>query len=652
MSGKLHCPFLGNVVYSSLNGRNSGNRLYLDRGKCARRVSHKCKCEKNQNDWIMQAVRFSHFCGKNVELLRKSIGSRNGLVVRCVKEPFVRSKALVKSLEPLWKEGLLLVRCSIIMAVVSGVCLLVWYGQIKAKSFIETKLLPSVCSMLSEYIQRDIDFGKVRRVSPLSITLESCSIGPHSEEFSCGEVHTMKLRVHPFASLRRGKIVIDAVLSHPTVLIAQKKDFSWLGLPSSEGGGLQRHFSTEEGIDYRTKTRRLAREEATDRWYRDRDGMARDAAVVGYIVSENSSCQLEDEALREASHSTKLAISENFKCMDDKMHWGDHHCMDTGVDYDMKHAELERSFGVKIPGSGLRFWSKAIKGPKKHKFKKVNGSDMSVAGVTAKRRILERSAFAAQAYFQGLVQGKSDEPSQTSANDDVLNFDNILVKSEGDTSAGTYSDVTSHQDRLLADNLNGKQQEDAKVHHLTANKIVHGLLNEFDFIRDPFLMTVGRLSGVRKVRDNLLSAPSIVGTETNSCSVKGEDWVGGDVNKCMDNNSPESQGVCASQISTSINSEPQDAMFHSISIWPLDLKSSLLSFWGNVRELLSTFLAPFKELKSGVAPNVEDVVAELVDGVYIVQNEGIVKMLPFVLDSVHFKGGTLMLLAYGDREPR
>lgn len=652
MSGKLHSPFLGNVVYSSLNGRNTGNCLYLDRGKYARRVSRKCKCEKNQNDWITQAVRFSHFCGKNVELLRKSIGSRNGLVVSCVKEPFVRSKALVKSLEPLWKEGLLLVRCSILTAVLSGVCLLVWYGQRKAKSFIEAKLLPSVCSMLSEYIQRDIDFGKVRRVSPLSITLESCSIGPHGEEFSCGEVHTMKLRVRPFASLRRGKIVIDAVLSHPTVLIAQKKDFSWLGLPSSEGGGLQRHFSTEEGIDYRTKTRRLAREEATDRWYRDRDDMAREAAVVGYIVSENSSTQLKDEGLQEAIHSTELAISENFKCMDDKMHWRDHHCMDTGVDYDMKHAELEKSFGVKIPGSGLKFWSKVIKGPKKHKFKKANGSDMSVGGVTAKRRILERSAFAAQAYFEGLVQAKSDEPAQTSSNDDVLNFDNILVKCEGDTSAGTYSDVTSNQDQLLADNLNGKQREDAKIHHLTANKNVHGLLNEFDFIRDPFLMTVGRLSGVRKISGNLLSAPNIVGTETNSCSVKGEDLVGGDVNKCMDDNSPESQAVRASEISTSISAEPRDTMFDSISIWPLGLKSSLLSFWGNVRELLSNFFAPFKELKSCVAPNVEDVVAELVDEVYIVHNEGIEKMLPVTLDSVHFKGGTLMLLSYGDMEPR
>ena len=53
-----------------------------------------------------------------------------------------------------------------------------------------------------------------------------------------------------------------------------------------------------------------------------------------------------------------------------------------------------------------------------------------------------------------------------------------------------------------------------------------------------------------------------------------------------------------------------------------------------------------------MGPKVEDLAAELVDGVDVVQTEGIEKIIPITLDSVHFKGGTLMLLAYGDREPR
>ncbi|KAJ1405877.1 hypothetical protein SESBI_25530 [Sesbania bispinosa] len=165
--------------------------------------------------------------------------------------------------------------------------MLVSYGQNKAKGFIETNLLPSVCSAISEYIQRDLVFGKVRGVSPLSITLESCSFGPHKEEFSCGEAPTVKLRLRPFASLRRGKLVIDAVLSHPSVLVVQKKDYTWLGIPFSEGGR-EKHFSTKEGIDHWTRTMRLAREEGIARWERERDDGAREAAEVVYFVPELS----------------------------------------------------------------------------------------------------------------------------------------------------------------------------------------------------------------------------------------------------------------------------------------------------------------------------------------------------------------------------
>ena len=156
-------------------------------------------------------------------------------MVKSVKEPFTRNKILVRSLSTVWEEGLLLFRCSVFCAVISGVCLLLWYGQRKAKTLVEAKLLPSVCTALSDYIQRDIQFGKVRRISPLSITLESCSIGPHKEEFSCAQVQTLKLRFHPFSSLRRGKIVVDAVLSNPTLLVAQKRNYTWLGIPFTDG---------------------------------------------------------------------------------------------------------------------------------------------------------------------------------------------------------------------------------------------------------------------------------------------------------------------------------------------------------------------------------------------------------------------------------
>lgn len=588
MTLRLHCPFLGVPLNgSSSNGRKVGSFIYLDGGQSGKRRprSRRCLCAK-QNHWITQMVRFSQFCGQNVELLKTTFGSRYGIKVQCVEERLTRSKALVSTLSPLWKEGLFFVRCSVFIAVISGVCLLVWYGQAKAKGFIEAKLLPSVCSSLSDYIQREIDFGKVRSISPLGITLESCSVGPHNEEFSCGEVPTMKIRLRPFTSLRRGKIVVDAVLSHPSVLVAQKKDYSWLGIPSA-GDASQRRLSTEEGIDYRTKTRRIAREEAATRWARERDEAAKNAAEMGYIVSEKGNSQFTGDVLKESdSHLVEFTSLDSFLCMDENMHLRDHHCLDTGVDYNMKHADLEKSFGVKVPGSGLKFWSKVIQGPKRHNFKKkANGSDILASSITAKRRILGRSAIAATAYFQGLSSGKSSESSESSGGYDVTNLDTLLVKKEVESNAGT-------------------------------------------------------------------SITSVAGTSAN-CSKEREDLEGDVVHGRTNDEIFESQEGLTSPNSTNMQLDAWLSTNRPVLIWPLSLKSSLPTFSRNLKELLSCFFyGPIQKLTSGMGPRVEDIVAELVDGVDTVQAEGIEKMLPVTLDSVYFKGGTLMLLAYGDKEPR
>ncbi|KAL1167322.1 hypothetical protein V6Z11_A05G011300 [Gossypium hirsutum] len=650
MSLKLNSPFLGTPLGSCLNGRRSnGDCIVFDRGKLFRRVIRKRVSAEKQNDWITRAIRFSHFCGKNIELFRKTIGLRNGFVANGFKEPFTGSKALVSSLSPSWKEGLLLVRCSVLAAVMSGVCLLVWYGQKKAKSFVEAKLLPSVCSVLSEYIQREIDVGKVRGVSPLSITLEACSIGPHSEEFSCGEVPSMKIRVRPFASLRRGKIVIDAVLSHPSVLIAQKKDFTWLGIPISEDS-LKKHLSTEEGIDYRTKSRRIAREEAASRWDRERDYDARKAAEMGYIVSERGSDQSKDDTVKEIGPSAEITSFKSFSCMDEKMHWRDHHCVDTSVDYDTNHAELEKSFGVKIPGSGLILWPKVIKGPKRSQLKrKFNRSDTSSAGVAAKRRILERSASAALAYFLGLSLKDSGDYSEASGSYDLSILNTLLVKNGDDSGAGTSVDISTAEGSFLSYNLYGEQCEKTE-NRCTNNNVTFGNLN---FLRDPFLMTVERLSGFTKVCENFPYDGNTAGdAKTMGSKVGGGDLFYNVVNRNMDENASESERSHASP-STSIKSDPTPLPYHSVTFWPLGLNFRLPLFPDNMRKQVSNFVyGSFQKLKFVVAPKIEDIVAELVDGVDVMQTEGIGRTLPVTVDSVHFNGGTLMLLAYGDREPR
>ncbi|XP_050213915.1 protein TIC236, chloroplastic isoform X2 [Mercurialis annua] len=660
LSLHLQSPFHGTPLSAALIARKHtktsfyfGGRKQLLPSLSPRRSFRQCNCSankpnssNNRNNWITRAVKFSNFCGKYVIFLSDAIGSRNGIKVECVSEPFTQSKALVaRSLAPLWKEGLLLVRGSICVAVLSGVCLLVWYGQKKAKSYVEAKLLPSVCSVLSDYIQREIDFGKVRGVSPLSITLESCSIGPHAEEFSCGEVATMKLRLCPFASLRRGKIVIDAVLSHPSLLIVQKKDYSWLGLPSSDGG-LERHLSTEDGIDYRTKARRISREEAAARWAGERDNHAKEAAEKGYVAPERYSSLSENFVSKEdLTRSINITNYESFLCMDEKMHWTDHHCMDTGLDYDMKHADLEKSFGVKFPGSGLKFWSSMIEGPKRRIFKrKANGADISAAGVNAKRRILERSASAASAYFHGLSSGKDNQPSQPSHDNPLMNLDTLLGQSHTANTADINNFESSGEECLTANSQDEEHYKNFAIWSSTVNQHYNSHTYDFNLMRNPFFGTLYRLIEIAKVVENFPSIRKVAG-DAKTDSVKSDN-----LSRYMDAHSPEIENSNASEDSSPEKLEPGPATSHPV---PTSNLSSSTSFPRHIRESLHQFFTgPIQNLKSGVGTKVEDIFAELVDGVDLLQTEGIEKMLPILLDSVHFKGGTLMLLAYGDREPR
>ncbi|KAK3027022.1 hypothetical protein RJ639_041177 [Escallonia herrerae] len=706
MSIKLDNPFLGIPLQCSINGRkNNGNSIYLrNQVKIPRRGCQTCIiCCGKKDDWIAHGVRFSHFCGTNVELLWKNLGLRSGFMVKCVKEPFVRSKALVRSLTPVWEEGLLLFRCSVFCAVISGICLLVWYGQSKAKSFMEAKLLPSVCAALSDYIEREIDFGRVRRISPLSITLESCSIGPHSEEFSCGDVPAVKLRVLPFTSLRRGKIVVDAVLSNPTVLVVQKKDYTWLGLPFSEES-LQRHLSTEEGIDHRTKTRRVAREEAARQMSRERDNAAKDAAEMGYIVSDGGSGQSEaNDILKEgAGPPTGLAISESVFAMDERLHWRDHHCMDAGVEYDMKHADLEKSFGVNIPVSGVKFWSKIIPGPIRHKFKrKANGRDTSATTITAKRKILERSASAAHAYFVGLSKRSFYESTRSLGDYNVVKLEGISSSSE-DNPNGSEEHTPAEKQRgapsVLGDQIaeNGNRDVDdtgipgmgvSKVKNHTKDtfpckedsgifkplpegKHIRDQIISLSFLQNPFVLALGRVKGGFNYSETFTSTEgaaragkvntgdvSYVNSEVDvvkrdigsrsESSRQGNKMLG-----CLKDTS-KSQGGHTSQGSTFTKLEDSSEENRSFSISPLNQKPGSSSMRRNIGNLWSSFVVgPLQRLQSEVGPKVEDIVAELVDGVDRGQPVGIEKVLPVTLDSVHFKGGTLMLLAYGDKEPR
>ncbi|KAL9679738.1 hypothetical protein QQ045_017604 [Rhodiola kirilowii] len=681
MSAGLYSGFLGFRFQRSINGRGNGGLVHVGGGQ-GKRGFRRCVCEK-QNNWANRRARFLNMCGTNIELLKQKLSSGSGWEAKCVEEPFVRGKDLTRSFAPLWKEGIFLVRCSAFIAVISGVCLMVMYGRARAKSFVEAKLLPSVCSILSEYIQREIDVGKVQKITPLSITLDSCGIGPHAEEFSCGEVPTLKLRLHPFASLRRGKIVIDAVLTNPTVLVVQKKDYTWLGIPSYEDSGVQRHLSTEEGIDYRTKVRRTAREEAAARWETERDNGAAEAAKFGFVINEQPVSSSKADELEGVTCGTNMVTrSDSFICMDERMHWRDHHCMDTGIQYDLKHANLEKSFGIKLPGSGLKFWSKLIAGPSKQKFKRKSYENGASGSVTCKLRVLERSQSAAVKYFLGL-SNRGTESSEFMRDCDSLDFGNfyaVTLEGSSNTEGDKRESLTEkektfeHQEcEIDANNchqevysLPGKKvhrsQNDLKTGPIVYGKMFASQIRSLNIRHDPFVMTLEKLT--KEFRKHV---PSISNVETTikggEVSVRYGD-IETDENGITDMSgssgseepqqmesivmTPDSQKAQIAEGSSYLEQEP----WSRTNCMEPNQRTYLKQCLDTTVEHFSSFVSPaIQKIKSGMSkkahfplqPNQGD--SEL----HLERNQ---RLLPIALDSVCFRGGTLMILAYGDREPR
>ncbi|KAK7311846.1 hypothetical protein RJT34_10254 [Clitoria ternatea] len=555
----MNASFFGVKLCVSLERCNSVQNNHLERRVFPK--SKRCTLSAKHSHLSRQTFGFH---GQNVNLLRKHVVSTCGSRLKCFKE---KEPPFSHYFTPLWKAGLFWLRASVYTVVISGLCLLVWLGRNKAKGFVETNVLPSVCSVISEYIQREIHIGKVVRISPLSVTFESCSFGPRKEEFSCGEAPTVKVRLHPFESMRRGKFVFDAVLSHPCVLVVQKKDYSWLGIPLSSERDIPRRLSTEEGIDHRTRTRRLAREEAAVWQERKRNDTAREAAEMGYFVSEkNCGSSKGGDGLKEiGTHSVGEANSNSFFCKNEGKHG--HRCVDTGVDYDMKHADLEKPFGVKSAGKRLKFWSRIVKGHSKHKLKRrAKRSDISASGVAIKRRVLDRSAFAANAYFRNQSNGKFGQTSSSSGCFHS-NHDMHLVKSEVDKIA---EPVAGGDDNRIDNNQNGTQLRDMGISSPVTNENVNDHSDYLEF-------------------------------------------------------------------ASSLPSQTREGKHE-------DLQSSVHDSTEKNEELMSCFLSGLTErLKSNIGLKFEDIVEEHVNRVDV---------LPVTLDSVHFRGATVMLLSYGDREVR
>lgn len=342
----------------------------------------------------------------------------------------------------------------------------------------------------------------------------------------------VKLRIRPFASLRQGRIVINAFVSQPCLLVSQKKDFSWLGIPPPSEISYKRN-SSEEGIDHRTKSRRVARETASARRVLERDLLAREAAENGYVLPKrgfvvvSSEDLLQDSKTQNWNHFEKS--SENF-CMDQEMHSKDSRIVDGS-----RHADLEKSFGIKARMPISKFWAQLMPDFTRRRFKRKSLDKVfSENSSFSQQMILRRSSLAALRYFKSL-----EKKVESSHGSDL--------------------------DACLAEIMVDKPEKPA---HDSDDNSVHKV-EKFGSL-----------------------------TQSNKL----------------------------------------------VPIWPF-------THIGN-RAHSDGLEDKIEKSKSVMGLSREEISAELAEGLTQTQAEGIEKALPVTVDSVYFTGGTLMLLGYGDQEPR
>lgn len=443
----------------------------------------------------------------------------------------------------------------------------------------------------------------------------------------------MKIRIRPFASLRRGRVVVDALLSDPTALVSQSKDFSWLGIPAPSEGAPKRN-SEEEGIDYRTKTRRLSREEGGEQWNAQRDRAAREAAEMGYIVpsGRSTSQRPADEMLEDDDGPVGTGKSSPPLCADE-MHRKDRH-MDPGIDSSSKHADLEKSFGVKSRIPGLSFWSRMIPNPTKQRRhrRKAHSKVVSDIDNSSHERILRRSARAAVAYFQNIDSGNLDHSSPGPGNNS---------SEGGQTNAGSGKATSNDVSIVSSDTLpkNSGELPPSSSHFLDypgtgKSASAMPIINTHDVYKPRQCSSLhshnkmavrNRLEDLQHGKGNLYQGH--ISEEFASLS---DDNVGPQQEFSFGN-----FGSCT-------------YAYNWASFWPFQLKGPRVRF----NAPYASLGVEIQKFKSRFAIGLGDAPAELVEGVGQIHPGGAQHALPITLDSVYFSGGNLMLLGYGDQEPR
>ncbi|MCO5581693.1 hypothetical protein L7F22_035582 [Adiantum nelumboides] len=582
------------------------------------------------------------------------------------------------------ENSVLLLRGAAFVGSVVLLGMLSLYAQAKAQAHIQKYVLPPVASIVSTYLGRKVELGKVHSVSPLGLTLESCSLGPHENEFSCGELPLVEIRMRPFASIQRRQIVLDAVLLQPNLLVCQKKDWSWLGIPTPTEKSFHRE-SNEEGLDGRTKSRRLFREKMGLRWAKQRDANAKKAAETGYVLRSEVNIE---EILMKARLLDETDLIEkgnqNFlnAYMGEDMH--------QGIEESWPHAVhmgniISNSFQEEFASDNRKALSKSLADCRswvdKHLVSPVPlfkhwSSKSTTRTVESQQRNLESSAAAARNYFEGLshTQGadfkkgaKQPTPEQqkpagiagapSSNIEDDENFDCLELQSTQnldklDASKGLHRNIGSKENKL-ADPLSVKQKENTAVQlNDYGQEDIPAVYVRSDgsIVNQHLSSNTKDTSSVKAVSPENISKYSMLGQmDANTDEKLGEyELDGKSLNAKVYSHKPREAFFIEKPITIagdmanigSSESTQYKTKLQEESWWKRFLRGKNAGIFmekpkfglkGRGKGFMDSLVAQAKSILS-VAP--------------------LQKWLPVNLDTVYVRGGTLMLLAYGDVEPR
>jgi hypothetical protein len=449
----------------------------------------------------------------------------------------------------------------------------------------------------------------------------------------------MKIRVRPFASLRRGKVVIDAVLSKPSSLVAQKKDFSWLGIPGPSEESMKRH-SGEEGIDYRTKMRRLAREKASEQWYEERDKDAWEAAERGYTLRTDQSVSLSTDEMPKVDGPTEIGKSSPPPCADE-MHKKDHH-LATGIDYGLKHSDMEKSFDVKSRIPEINLWTRLISSPSRRRYRrKVHSKVASHIENSSQQRILRRSADAAVAYFRSIGCSNLDDSSPGTGNSSSDRGHTNVGSDETTSSAGPVGSSESASRNLAELSPDDFHRDDFASKGKSSRVVLAPVIDTDDAFSGHLHNQLFGRCGPHKLDND-----RIVYHHSGDLQLGHTNFSQGHVLEKYENRS-ENKLVHQHEIFFGNFGSCTHALNWS-SFWPFQLRGFPVTF----NAPYSSLDVQIQKLKSHFGIGSGEISALPSEGVNQMHHGAVHHSLPITLDSVYFNGGNLMLLGYGDNEPR